>query len=69
MTTGARKPPYYRTEVKASKSFYWLKKILTCSLSHVILTLYLMMAILGTSSSAANKDLISEIWTNGDTVI
>ena len=27
------------------------------------------MPILGSSNSAANKDIMSEIWTNGDTII
>ena len=27
------------------------------------------MPILGSSNSAANKDMISKIWTNGDTII
>ena len=27
------------------------------------------MSILGFSNSAANKDMISKIWTNGDTII
>ena len=27
------------------------------------------MSILGTSNSEANKDMISKIWTNGDTFI
>ena len=27
------------------------------------------MPILGSSNSAANKDMMSKIWTNGDTVI
>ena len=27
------------------------------------------MVILGSSNSAANKDMMSRIWTNGDTVI
>ena len=26
------------------------------------------IAILGSSSSAANKDMMSEIWTNGDKI-
>ena len=27
------------------------------------------LAILGSSNSAANRDMMSEIWTNGDTII
>ena len=27
------------------------------------------MPILGSSNSAANKDMMSKIWTNGDTII
>ena len=27
------------------------------------------MPILGSSNTAANKDMISKIWTNGDTII
>ena len=27
------------------------------------------MPILGSSNSAANKDMISKIWTDGDTII
>ena len=27
------------------------------------------MPILGSSSSAANKDIMAKIWTNGDTII
>ena len=34
-----------------------------------LLTLYLIMPILGPSNSTANKDMISKIWTNGDTII
>ena len=37
--------------------------------SSVSLTLYLIMPILGSFISTANKDTMSKIWTNGDTVI
>ena len=35
----------------------------------VKLTVYLTMPILGSSNSAANKDMMAKIWTNGNTII
>ena len=45
------------------------KQGLVFYMSASLLTLYLTCKFLGLSNSAANKDMTSKLWTNGDTII
>ena len=49
--------------------YYQRKMSIFLQVAWKYLTLYPHMPILGSSNSAANKDMMPKIWTNGDTII
>ena len=49
-----------------AKTFLYVKSLPTLLHTSILLP---QMPILGSSNSAANKDMMSKIWTNGDTII